>query len=276
MNRSPIVLLLVLFCWVVCCCSGCRDNNNQQADSQPASPPPVPLIPYIQKDFYLHDTTSFTEGFLFHDGQLYEATGHTDQLPSSRSVFGVVDMATGKIRVKVEKAAYFGEGIAFLRNRVYQLTYQTHIGFVYDATTFKQVDTFHFANKEGWGLTTDGHQLIMSDGTDQLTFVDPAGFKPVRALKVTQNGLPRDSLNELEYIRGFIYANIWYNDHVVKIDPASGKVVGQLDLSPLTFQAKLKNPYADALNGIAYDSTADKVYVTGKLWSNIYEIVFPH
>src|SRR5580692_7718435 len=173
MNRSPIVLLQVLFCWVVCCCSGCRDNNNQQADSQSASPPPVPLIPYIQKDFYLHDTTSFTEGFLFHDGELYEATGHTDDAPSSRSLFGVVDLKTGRItpKVEIDKNKYFGEGIVFLNGKVYQLTYQTKIGFVYDAKTFKKIGEFTFPSAEGWGFTTDGTYLIMSDGTSNINYL---------------------------------------------------------------------------------------------------------
>jgi len=227
-------------------------------------------------DDFPHDTTSYTEGFLVHDGELFESTGHVPEFPYTRSLFGVVDRRTGKIAVKVDRESYFVEGIAFLNKKIYQLTYKTQVGFIYDAKTFRQLDSFRYANAEGWGMTTDGIHLIMSDGTAELTFADPAGFRLIKKLKVTENGMPRDSLNELEYIKGFIYANIWYNDHIVKIDPVTGKVVAKLDLTSLGFQARLKHPDEDALNGIAYDAVADKIYVTGKLWPNIYQLNFPH
>ncbi len=258
---------------------GCSGNGDSEKLDGPYATPAVPAIPvinYTVSDYFPHDTTSYTEGFLVHEGKLYESTGHVDEVPSTRSLFGVVDLHTGRIGVKAEKENYFGEGIAFLKNKVYQLTYKTQVGFIYDARSFKQIGSFRFDNKEGWGLTTDGVRLIMSDGTDELTYLDPAGLKPVRKLKITENGMRRDSLNELEYIKGFIYANIWYNDHIVKIDPSNGKVIGELDLSPLTFNERLKYPDANVLNGIAYDSAKDKIYITGKLWPNIYQIDFPH
>jgi len=123
----------------------------------------------------------------------------------------------------------------FFKGRLYQLTYLNHICFVYDTKTFKPINQFKLENKEGWALTSNGTSIIMSDGTDQLTFLEPENFKPIRKLRVTQNGQPRDSLNELEYIKGYLYANIWTSNYIVKIDPANGKVVGQLDMSTLVF-----------------------------------------
>ena len=214
-------LFLLVSSVILQACSGHEDND---ADNPPAAPVSnIPVINFSVVGDLFHDTTSYTEGFLVHDGELFESTGHVDEVPSTRSLFGTVDLRTGHIHAKVERDAYFVEGIVFLKNRLYQLTYKTQLGFIYDAKTFRQLDSFHYANKEGWGLTTDGRQLIMSDGTDELTFLDPADLKSARKLKVTGDGIPRDSLNELEYIKGFIYANIWYNDHIVKIDPSPGK-----------------------------------------------------
>ncbi len=138
------------------------------------------------------------------------------------------------------------------------------------------MDSFRFANKEGWALTTDSNALIMSDGTSSLTYLDPIGLKPVKVLSVTLNGTPLDSLNELEYIKGYIYANRYLQNYIVKIDPANGQVLAKLDLTSLVEEERNKNPATDVLNGIAYDPEDDKIYVTGKLWSGIYEIDFSH
>jgi len=256
----------------------CTDADDQHDDIAPPVGPVTPAINYSVVNFHLHDTSLYTEGLLFHNGQLFESTGSPDGLESARSMIGISDLKTGKFEKKIEldRSKYFGEGIVFLNNKLYQLTYHNQTGFIYDANTFKKIDTFRYGNKEGWALTTNGKELIMSDGTDALTFLDPASLKPVRTLKVTENGKARDSLNELEYIKGYIYANIWYNNNVVKIDPADGKVVGRIDFSSLAFEAVMKNPNINVLNGIAYDSTTDKIYVTGKMWSNIYEVKFTH
>ncbi len=147
---------------------------------------------------------------------------------------------------------------------------------MYDAKTFKLLDSLHYNNAEGWSLTNDKTDLIMSDGTDKLTFLNPDNFKPVKALAVTENEEPLNNLNELEYINGYIYANVWETNFIVKIDTLNGKVVGKIDMSSLQLEAKSRNPAADVLNGIAYDSSTDKIYVTGKLWANIYQINFPH
>ncbi|HZE84315.1 MAG TPA: glutaminyl-peptide cyclotransferase, partial [Puia sp.] len=190
--------LLLLLC--ACLLYGCSDSTNSSENNVVPAAPVTPLIAFTVMDDFPHDTTSYTEGFLVHDGELFESTGHVPEFPYTRSLFGVVDRRTGKIAVKVDRESYFVEGIAFLNKKIYQLTYKTQVGFIYDAKTFRQLDSFRYANAEGWGMTTDGIHLIMSDGTAELTFADPAGFRLIKKLKVTENGMPRDSLNELEYI----------------------------------------------------------------------------
>jgi glutamine cyclotransferase len=255
--------------------SSCQSNSKS---SQPEIAETIPIINYSVVNYFPHDTTLFTEGFLFHDGLLYESTGSPSDLFRAKSMIGITDLATGKFDKKIEldKSKYFGEGIAFVNGKLFQLTYKNQIGFIYDAKSFKKTGEFKYNNLEGWSLTTNGKDLIMSDGTSNLTIIDPVLCKPIRTLSVTQNGLPVDLLNELEYIKGFIYANVWKSNFVLKINPDNGKVVGKLDLSSLTFEAENKNPNADVLNGIAYDSTADKIYVTGKMWPNIYRLNFAH
>ena len=192
-------------------------------------------------------------------------------------MFGIVDKSTWKIDVKAEldKTIYFGEGIVILKGKVFQVTYKNQKGFIYDAKNFKNLGEFSYTNKEGWGLTTDGKSIIMSDGTSYLTYIDPDSFKVTRILEVAENDRIVENLNELEFIKGFIYANIWMTNTIVKIDPNNGDVVGKMDLSDLAYQSKTKNPNALEMNGIAYDSISNKIMVTGKLWPTIYEIKFP-
>ncbi|HSZ84397.1 MAG TPA: glutaminyl-peptide cyclotransferase [Puia sp.] len=236
----------------------------------------TPNITYTAVNAFPHDTNSFTEGFLVQDGKLYESTGYDSSFESTRSLFGVVDLKTGKIQPKVEidKKKYFGEGIVFLNGKVFQLTYKTKIGFIYDAKTFKKLGDFTFPSVEGWGLTTDGKYLVMSDGTSNIYYLDPNNFKLIKILGVTDNNGPVGRINELEFINGYLYANEWLSNNILKIDPASGKVVGKLDLTSLANEAKTKYPDLQEMNGIAYDSVAKKVYITGKLWPTIYEIKF--
>jgi glutamine cyclotransferase len=257
---------------------GCNDGPGKTGESTEASVPAVPAINYAVVKSFPHDASFFTEGLLIHNGQLFESTGSPDNLPDTRSLVGPVDTATGKMAIKIEldRKRYFGEGIVFLHNKLYQLTYKNQTCFMYDANTFKPLGQFSYKNTEGWGLTTNGTDIIMSDGTDKITFVHPDNFTPVRQLTVTENGTPCNNLNELEYINGFIYANIWLRDEIVKIDPSNGKIVGRLDLSSLSNEAKARQKGAEALNGIAWDSATDKIYITGKLWNNIYQVSFPH
>jgi glutaminyl-peptide cyclotransferase len=239
----------------------------------------IPFLSYSVTATLPHDTTSFTEGFLVNEGQLLESTGSPDYLPQTRSVLGIVDLKTGKINVKAEldKNKYFGEGIVVLNTKIYQATYKNQAGFMYDAKTFKMVGQFSYSNKEGWGLTTDGKSIIMSDGSNVLTFLDPEKLNVIKTLGVnTVDVDAADYLNELEYIKGFIYANIWMTGYIAKIDPASGRIQAIIDFSQLVADNKARYSGSLEMNGIAYNATADKIYVTGKFWPHIYEVNFPH
>jgi glutamine cyclotransferase len=273
--------VLVLFCWLASCRDGSADRSGGAvvvAAGVPGVPAGVPVLNYSVRRVYPHDTTSYTEGFVFHDHQFFESSGAPADEPQTRSLIGVDDLESGKVMKKIEldRGRYFGEGIVFFGDRLYQLTYRNQMGFIYDARTYRRVDSFRFASKEGWALTTDSVSLIMSDGTSKLTYLDPVSLKVVKVLAVTQNGVPLDSLNELEYIGKYIYSNRFTQNYVVKIDPSSGMVVGKLDLSSIVEQERNRNPGGDVLNGIAYDPGTDKVYVTGKMWAGIYEIAFAH
>lgn len=276
MNR--IFLLLLSAIYLTACNGDAPADNPEGGAPETIAAAAAPKIAYSVAARYPHDKTLFTEGFVFHEGQLYESTGSPEDRPETRSLIGALDLQTGKLTVKAEIDArrYFGEGITFLNGKLYQLTYKNQQGFIYDAKTFRQTGTFSYANAEGWSLTTDGSSLIMSDGSSRLTYINPADMKPFKTLDITRDGAAQDQLNELEYIKGFIYANIWLTDNIVKIDPATGKVVGYLDLGSLTYEARNANPQIDVLNGIAYQPETDKIFVTGKLWPNVYEISFPH
>lgn len=233
----------------------------------------VPDIDYEVVGKIPHDTASFTEGLLFYKNQLFESTGSPENSPHLKSVLGIVDTITGKINKKAElDKRYFGEGIVILNDKIYQLTYKNRVGFIYDAKTYKQIGQFNYKSKEGWGMTTDGTSIIMSDGTNVLTYLDPNTLKEIKRINVTNGGYAEDYLNELEFINDYIYANIWTKNYVVKIDPGSGKVVGILNLSILADEAQSKNPDADVLNGIAYNPVSGQLYVTGKLFPFIYKI----
>ncbi len=257
--------------------AACNTNNGGDNDKDEAIKT-TPVINYSLISVYPHDTTAYTEGFLMHEGKLYESTGYTDDLPQTNSLFGEVDLKTGKINTKVQldTSKYFGEGIVFLHDKWYQLTYKTKVGFVYAANTFKQLSTFVLPVKEGWGMTTDSTSLIMSEGSDIITYADPVRFIATKKIAVTDESGPVHRLNELEYINGFIYANIYGTPYIVKIDPARGKVIGKLDLSSLVDEQKNKFPGAKEMNGIAYNPANNKIYVSGKMWPNIYEIAFNH
>ena len=274
MNLKLIKTAIILLLFVSCNSNDKNSENQTKSDNKNATP----AINYSLVSSFPHDITSFTEGFLIHEGILYESTGFTEELPQTRSLFGEVDLKTGKINPKVEldKSKYFGEGITFLNGKIYQLTYQTKIGFVYDAKTFKKLNEFTFPSKEGWGMTTDSTYLIMSDGTNVLTYLDPSTLKPTKTVKVEDKNGPVMNVNELEYIKGFIYANIYTTSYIIKIDPNNGKVIGKLDLTSLSNEQKTKSPGSFEMNGIAYNPATDKIYITGKLWSNIYEIHFSH
>lgn len=226
----------------------------------------TPVYVYQVIKIYPHDTTSFTEGLVYHDGYLYESTGLNGQ-----SKLRKIDLSTGKVLQQIElEPQYFGEGIAILHQHIYQLTYQSHIGFVYDLNSFKLQNTFHY-NTEGWGLTTDGKQLIMSDGTATISFIDPVSFHVMRKITVHGNRENISYVNELEYIDNKIYANVWQTDLIAVISPQDGKILGWLDLHSLNHQPLALRMF-NVLNGIAYDAQRKLLLVTGKNWPNIYAI----
>ncbi|TLX74140.1 glutaminyl-peptide cyclotransferase [Labilibacter sediminis] len=238
----------------------------------------IPLIGFDYVGSYPHSTNSFTEGLLVHDGRLYESTGSPEELPQTRSQIGTVDLRTGNIKPKVEidRNKYFGEGIVILNEKVYQLTYKSKTGFIYDINNFKKIAEFAIPSKEGWGMTTDGTNLIMSDGTNALTYLNAEDCSVIKKINVTENGFAKDYLNELEFIHGYIYANVWMTNTIVKIDSTNGKVVGVLDLSLYASDAKSIFNGSLEMNGIAYDSIRDRTYITGKMWPKIYEIKIHH
>ena len=214
-----------------------------------------------------HEIDAFTEGLTVHNNKILESTGQ-----NGKSWVAEVNPGTGEHDKKIIlDNRYFGEGMTVLNNKLYYLTYQTKIGFVYDATTYKQTGEFSY-DTEGWGLTHDGKQLIMSAGTDKLYYIDTASLKVVRTLPVKEGNTPVKNLNELEYVDGFIYANVYETPTIVKIDANSGKVVGRIDLSVQVNEIKRMFPNTNELNGIAYDKNSKALLVTGKNWPRSYLI----
>jgi glutamine cyclotransferase len=236
------------------------------AGAQPASQrSAVPTIGYDVVRSYPHDPGAFTQGLIFRDGYLFESTGL-----NGRSSLRKVELETGRVvqRFDVDER-YFAEGLADWNDRLIQLTWESNVAFVYDFASFKQVGTFDYSG-EGWGLTQDGTRLIMSDGSSTLRFRDPATFKETGQIAVRDGGLMVDDLNELEFVKGQIYANVWFVDSITMIAPDSGLVTGWIDLRGLLPSRQAVG--ADVLNGIAYDAARDRLFVTGKLWPTLFEI----
>jgi glutamine cyclotransferase len=230
-----------------------------------AAPAEILNYSYEVVNTFPHDRRAFTQGLVFCNGKLLESTGLFN-----RSSLREVELNTGKVlRQTAVAGEYFAEGLALLEGKLYQLTWKNEKGFVYDLATFRKEKEFAYTG-EGWGLTTDGHFLIMSDGTSEIRFLDPATFKVDHAIHVLKGNAPQERLNELEYVKGEIFANIWKTDYIARIDPATGKVAGMIDLShllPLADQAQ-----TDVLNGIAYDAAGDRLFVTGKNWPKLFEV----
>jgi len=214
---------------------------------------------------YPHDHDAFTQGLQYVDGVFYEGTGL-----NGRSSIRRVELETGKVLQRRDvPQQHFGEGITVFKSDLIELTWQTHVAFVYDRTSFEPKKQFTYPG-EGWGLTHDGDSLIMSDGTDELRYLDPVTFAEKRRLKVTASGAPLRNLNELEVVKGEIFANIWQIDYIARIAPSTGKVTACVDLRRLLTPSERSS--TDVLNGIAYDRAHDRLFVTGKLWPKVFEI----
>ncbi|MBX7254002.1 MAG: glutaminyl-peptide cyclotransferase, partial [Candidatus Promineofilum sp.] len=230
------------------------------------TPAPPPTYTFEIINTYPHDPTAFTEGLVFLDGKLYEGTGRWGE-----SVLREVALETGAVLRNVAlDPQYFGEGIVVFNDRIYQLTWQEGAGFVYDRATFAPLQTFNYTH-EGWGITHDGTRLIMSDGTPVIRFWDPETLQETGRITVRDNNGPVNRLNELEYVDGEIWANIWLTDLIARISPETGDVLGYIDLTGLLDTSGLTQP-VDVLNGIAYDAASGRLFVTGKLWPSLFEI----
>ena len=262
--------------------TACRKSPAEAAvASVPPSPPdpvaapatghsaaamPVVRYTYQVLRVWPHDRGAFTQGLVFRGGRFIESTGL-----KGRSSLREIDPATGRILKQVSvPAQYFAEGVAVLGANAFQLTWQNHKGFVYDVDTFQLQKEFAYEG-EGWGLTTDGRSLILSDGTARIRFLEPGTFAVTRSIDVKMDGKPVDHLNELEFVQGEIFANLWQTDEVVRIDPTTGRVRGVIDFAGLLPRSE-RGPDTDVLNGIAYDAAADRLFVTGKFWPKIFEV----
>lgn len=226
----------------------------------------VPEYTYKIVNSFPHDPQAYTQGLVYKDGFFYEGTGL-----NGRSSLRKVRVDTGEVLQRVDlPPELFGEGIALVGGKIFQLTWKAHEGFIYDVRDFHQLGRFSYTG-EGWGLTTDGHDLYMSDGTPEIRVLDPATLKEKRRIKVHDGATAIQELNELEYINGEIFANIWQTDKIARISPRNGKVVGWIDLTGILSPVYRRSPDA-VLNGIAYDPKSKRLFVTGKLWPSIFEI----
>lgn len=267
MKKYSAILSLVLL-------AACNGNKDEKYVDHTVEALKTPAIAYTIAAEYPHDTSAYTQGLEFHDGKLYEGTGDYET-----SSLRITDYKTGKVEKKhmMGTDSIFGEGITIFKNKIFQLTWQSHVVYVYDVANFdKPINTFKWPY-EGWGLTNNGTDLIISDGSSKLFFINPDNFKLKSTISVTENGSPVYELNELEYVDGFVFANIYQTDKIVKIDPASGFVVGKIsfaDALTKRFSDKIIPERTDVLNGIAYDSATKKFFITGKRWPKMFELKF--
>ncbi len=267
------ILLLAAASFFLLSCS--NEPKTDEASGTTATIAAPSLINYKLLKDHPHDSLSFTQGLVYYNNSLYESTGNPGGEMQNGSWVGTVDITTGKQNKKaLLDSGYFGEGITILNNKIYRLTWENRKGYVYDATTFKLLNEFSY-NHEGWGITHNGKELIVSDGSSNIYFWDPATCKEIRRISVQDNSGLKNNINELEFINGFIYANVWQTNDILKIDPSTGNVVGLLNLAAIKQQFPELNGFSDSdkvLNGIAYDSSSNRLFITGKNWSKLFEI----
>jgi glutamine cyclotransferase len=240
--------------------TGTANGNAARGNAAPT------LYGYEVVNTFPHDPEAFTQGLIFHDGALVESTGL-----ERHSTLRRVELQTGKVLQRVDVPRdFFAEGLTLFNGKIYQLTWKGEKGFVYDPQTFEKTGEFTYTG-EGWGLTHDADSLILSDGSDKLRFIDPDGYRVRRTVSVKDGGRPVVSLNELEYVKGEVYANVWHRNLIARIDPQTGRVKGWIDLSGLLKPGDVTDEEA-VLNGIAYDESSDRLFVTGKLWPKLFEV----
>jgi glutamine cyclotransferase len=270
-NILKFIFSIPVTIFFIACSAGQVTSRSQEASENRSaermkSAAAVRSFTYEVIKTYPHDPDAYTQGLVFHEDALFESTGL-----NGRSSIRKVDLQTGKVLKKVDLTPqFFGEGLALLNGRAYQLTWQSQRGFIYDLAEFGLISTFSYTG-EGWGLTHDGRSLIMSDGTPRIRFLNPDTFAVERVISVTDGALPISQINELEYIKGEIYANIYQTERIARIDPQSGKVTAWINLAGLLSPEDRKRP-VDVLNGIAYDEARDRLFVTGKYWPKLFEI----
>lgn len=276
MKRKIFLSLIVIFLAISFFTSTfffrCKNGGGKVVDTTEVPPlnPPPPVLGHTIIETLPHDTSFYTQGLTFYKGELYESTGDPGFRGKSRLM--KIDLKTGTLLKSISLSnKYFGEGITILRDTVYQLTWQQHKVFVYTLNDFKLVKEYNF-DGEGWGITNDGQKLIVSTGSGTLYYYDPSTFKLLTKSSIMEGNSPTYNLNELEYIDGFVYANQYELPYILKIDPAAGRVVAKYDLNDMWKKVKEIDPKVDVPNGIAYDSTTKKIYVTGKLWPELYQI----
>ena len=266
------LLFLLFFGIAAMGCGGPAANNGNRAGANTSPTPAIPEYTAEVVNKFPHDPNAFTQGLVFHNGTLYEGTGGKEG-DGHYSWLRKVELTTGKVLQQHNLSRdYFGEGIAILNDKIYQITWQEGTAFVYNLTDLKPIQQFRYSG-DGWGLTHDGTNLYMSDGTHVLRVVEPEEFKTVRTIVVNdERGRPLMRLNELEWVKGELWANVWQSDTIYRIDPSNGKVLGKIDLKPIAVEARKAGRRAEVLNGIAYDAAGDRVFVTGKFWPSLYEI----
>ena len=267
MKKLAVALLL---CSFIACNN--KGDNYKAPDIDTNNPVP-PSLSYRMVKEYPHDTDNYTEGLIWHNNALYESTGEPGESQLIKT-----DLITGKEEKTVNLPdTDFGEGIAIIGDKIYQLTYQNHKAYEYDLATFKKLKEFTFPY-EGWGMTTDGKQLIISTGSSNLYFINPDNFQVKNTLGITDNYGPVSSINELEYVNGFVYANVWHEKKIIKIDLGTGKVAGVIAIGDIMAQAgkpidtNQPGNTEKVLNGIAFDSSKNSFYITGKNWPSLFEI----
>jgi glutamine cyclotransferase len=267
------LFLVIILSAIVSCGNSTGPANNSDKNATTSSTP-LPTYTYEIVKTYPHDAAAFTQGLVFHNGFLYEGTGGDDRNDDPfYSSIRKVEIETGKVLQKHDiPREYFGEGIAVLGDKLFQLTWTEGKAFSYDLETFRLLKEFNYQG-EGWGLTTDGISLYQSDGTHVIKVVDPENFQTTRSIIVLdERSKPVLKLNELEWVKGEIWANIWQQGWIARIDPQSGKLLGRIDLNFVADEETKQNRNADVLNGIAYDEAGDRLFVTGKLWRRLFEI----